>query len=309
MRQHKGCPLQTRTDCGTKNGVIAAAQCYCRSNDDYPFQGEQAHSFGTSHHNQRIENWWSPLKKTCSSWWITFFKDLVEEKQLNLCDEFTKECLWFSFNGVLLDSLDEVQLYWDTHYIRSSRHKTTAGVPDILLIIPEEFGGIFILFLTMVRYLTLSIMTYDLPLLNQLGLPKVHKSFDTLPPFRLIIDTTGTAHQPVAKFLTKLLIPLTINEFSIKDTFDAVSDINNLPRKLFDDGYRFVSFDVKSLFTTVPLKKTVDIILNRICRSKLISTTLTKRTRKKLILDSCTKTVFSMENTINKLMAFLWVPP
>ena len=96
------------------------------------------------------------------------------------------------------------------------------------------------------------------------GLPKIHKSFDTLPPFRPIIDTTGTAYQPVAKFLTKLLNPLTINEFSIKDTFDAVSHINNLPRKLFDDGYRFVSFDVKSLFTNVPLKKTVDIILNRI---------------------------------------------
>ena len=61
-----------------------------------------------------------------------------------------------------------------------------------------------------------------------------------------------------------------------------------------------------NLFTNVPLKKTVDIIL----KSKLISTTLTKRTLKKLILDSCTKTVFSltvMENTINKLMVFLWV--
>ena len=71
------------------------------------------------------------------------------------------------------------------------------------------------------------------------GLPKIHKSFDTLPPFRPIIDTTGTACEPVAKFLTKLLNPLTINEFSIKDTFDAVSHINNLPRKLFDNGYRF----------------------------------------------------------------------
>ena len=83
---------------------------------------------------------------------------------------------------------------------------------------------------------------------------------------------------------------MTINEFSIKDTFHAVSHINNLPRKLFDDGNRFVSFDVISLFTNVPLKKTVDIILNRIYKSKLISTILTKRTLKKLILGSCTKT-------------------
>ena len=93
---------------------------------------------------------------------------------------------------------------------------------------------------------------------------------------------------------------MTINEFSIKDTFEAVSRINNLPRKLFDDGYRFVSFYVKSLFTNVPLKKTVDIILNRIYKSKLISTTLTKRTLKKLILDSCTKTVFSLNEEYYK---------
>ena len=106
---------------------------------------------------------------------------------------------------------------------------------------------------------------------------KIHKSFDILPPFRPIIDTTGTAYQSVAKFLTKLLNPFT-NKFSGKDTFDAVSHVNNLPRKLFDDRYRFVSFDVKCFFTNVPLKKTVDIFLNRIYKSKLISTTLTKRT-------------------------------
>ena len=141
VRQNKGCPLQTRTDCGTENGVIAAAQCYFRSSDDGPFKGEQTHCFGTSHHNQRIENWWSHLKKTCSSWWINFFKDLVAEKQLNLEDEFTKECSWFSFNGVLQDSLDEVQLYWNTHYIRSSWHETRAGVPALMFRIPEEFGG------------------------------------------------------------------------------------------------------------------------------------------------------------------------
>ena len=121
------------------------------------------------------------------------------------------------------------------------------------------------------RYLTLKTMTYDIrPTSTQParahGLPKIHKSFDTLPPFRPVIDTI----EELLKFLTRLLNPLTINEFSIKDTFDAVSHINNLPRKLFDDGYRFVSFDVKSLFTNVPLKKTVDIILNRIYKSKLI---------------------------------------
>ena len=69
-------------------------------------------------------------------------------------------------------------------------------------------------------------------------------------------------------------------------------------------------FDLKSLFTNVPLKKTVDIILNRIYKSKLISTTLMKRILKKLILDSCTKTVFLLYGEYDnqmKLMVYLWV--
>jgi hypothetical protein len=123
VRQNRGCPLQTRSDCGSENGVIDAAQCYFRSSDNGPLQGAQAHAYGISTHNQRIENWWSHLKKTCTSWWIKFFKYLVENKQLNLDDEFTKECLWFALNGVLQSSLDEVQLYWNTHYIRPSRHE------------------------------------------------------------------------------------------------------------------------------------------------------------------------------------------
>ncbi len=57
VKQNGGCPLQTRTDCGTENGIIAGAQCYLRADDDGPFSGEQAHIFGRSTHNQRIENW------------------------------------------------------------------------------------------------------------------------------------------------------------------------------------------------------------------------------------------------------------
>ena len=97
-----------------------------------------------------------------------------------------------------------------------------------------------------------------------LGLPKIHKTFDSLPSFRPIIDTTGTAYQPVAKYLAKLLNPIVTNEFTVKGSFDAVTHINNILRNLFNDGYRFVSFDVTSLFTNIPLKKTVNIILKRI---------------------------------------------
>ena len=60
----------------------------------------------------------------------------------------------------------------------------------------------------------------------------------------------------------------------------------------------FASFDVKSLFTNVPLQRTINIILDRVYNNKLIATQLKKRTLKKLIKDTCSKTVFSANNKL-----------
>ena len=46
-----GCPVKVRSDCGTENGVLAAIQCEFRGSAD-------AHVFGSSPANQRIEGWW-----------------------------------------------------------------------------------------------------------------------------------------------------------------------------------------------------------------------------------------------------------
>ena len=125
------------------------------------------------------------------------------------------------------------------------------------------------------------------------GLPKIHKPYDTLSKFCPIIDTVDSTHYNVGKFLTNLLNPLTLNDHTIKDSFDAASRIRNIPKNLFDQGYVFVSFDVTSLFTNVPLTRTINVILNRVYNQNLIQTDLKKSTLKKLIKDTCTKTVFS----------------
>ena len=96
------------------------------------------------------------------------------------------------------------------------------------------------------------------------GLPKVHKAFSFLPKFRPIIDTVNTPYYNVGKFISSQLNPPTSNEFSLSDSFDAVSSIKNIPEHLFLDGYQFVSFDIESLFTNVPLTRTVNIVLDRI---------------------------------------------
>ena len=121
------------------------------------------------------------------------------------------------------------------------------------------------------------------------GLPEIHKVFENIPLFRPIIETTGTTHHPVAElvYLSELLNPLTHNDCSLKDSFDAAMVISRiLPQVRENDEYMFISLDVVSLFTNMSLKKSVNIILKRIYNEKQITTPLSKRSLKKLNLDT-----------------------
>ncbi|XP_066926566.1 uncharacterized protein [Clytia hemisphaerica] len=112
------------------------------------------------------------------------------------------------------------------------------------------------------------------------GLPKTHKTYQRIPKFRPIIDTTGSTHYNVGKYLANLLNPLTINEFTLKDSFETTTRIRNIPNELFEQGYVLVSFDVVSLFTNVPLQRTIKIILDRVYKDEEIATTLKRSTLK-----------------------------
>ena len=64
------------------------------------------------------------------------------------------------------------------------------------------------------------------------------------------------------------------------------------------DGYKMVSFDVKSLSTNVPLEKIFDITLERIYDRKEINTQIT-RPETKEVLTLCTKNVhFIFDNQV-----------
>ena len=130
------------------------------------------------------------------------------------------------------------------------------------------------------------------------GLPKTHQHYELLPKFRPIIDTTNTPYYGISKFLSNLLNPLIENEYIVQDTFCAAKKIREIPKELFEDGYRFISFDAESLFTSVPLSRTINIILDRIYNQNLLTTNMKKRTLKKLLKDCCTKNAFTFNNVI-----------
>ena len=126
------------------------------------------------------------------------------------------------------------------------------------------------------------------------GLPEIYKPFQYPSKFRPIIDTINTTYHGIGKFLTSLLNPLAKNEYVVKNSFEAAAKINSTSFGYISDEYTFVSFDVESLFTNVPLKKT--IILNRVYSEK--KSTLSKRSLKKLLLDAYTKTAFSFNKKL-----------
>ena len=51
------------------------------------------------------------------------------------------ECLWFCFADIIQQDLDHVKDFWNSHYIRSSRHETVSGRPNELFFLPEMDGA------------------------------------------------------------------------------------------------------------------------------------------------------------------------
>ena len=66
--------------------------------------------------------------------------------------------------------------------------------------------------------------------------------------------------------------------------------MEKIKQKKVPEGFPMVSFDVKSLFTNVPLETTIDIILRRIYTNHELTTSLTKKEMKEILL-LCTKNV------------------
>lgn len=135
VEEHGGCPIKVRTDCGTENGIISAMQCEFRGSTD-------AHVYGSSPANQRIEGWWSFFRRNRSTWWINYFSDLIEKEQFHQGNMLEEEALWYCFSGILQKDLNMLKEHWNTHQIRDSKHNTIPGKPDELYLLPECHGGV-----------------------------------------------------------------------------------------------------------------------------------------------------------------------
>ena len=96
---------------------------------------------------------------------------------------------------------------------------------------------------------------------------KMHKfesiSDNTLEQLKLrpIIDQTGTYIYKASNVVAKYLGPLPKNQYTIRDLISFLDLLKNVP---YDDNYEDVSYDVESLFTSIPVQETIDYTLYRI---------------------------------------------
>ena len=142
VKEVGGCPRLIQTDCGTENGIIASLQSVFRSQDQDQFSGLRSHRYGTSTSNQRIEAWWSILRRFRSEWWISLFKDLATYGAFQSGNLKHMFCLQYCFMDLIQKDLDEVAQLWNSHIIRPSRMaECPSGIPDEMYFFPQNSGN------------------------------------------------------------------------------------------------------------------------------------------------------------------------
>ncbi|XP_033747511.1 uncharacterized protein LOC117332637 isoform X2 [Pecten maximus] len=137
----KGCPMVLQADPGTESGIMGSLQCLFRHTSNASFSGIRSYRVVRSIFNQRIEAWWSVMRRQQCEWWISFFKDLVEFGGLHKGTINEMHCIRYCFMPLLQMDLDHLMDRWNNHYISHSRQAACpGGRPAVLYRLPEASG-------------------------------------------------------------------------------------------------------------------------------------------------------------------------
>ena len=111
------------------------------------------------------------------------------------------------------------------------------------------------------------------------GLAKIHKALeDGTPAFRQILLAIKTSTYNLAKFCNQLLKLLRGNDYTIKDSFSVANEVLDFYASCFME-----SFDIKSLFSNIPLTEKLNLCVQNLYRSQRHVNNLTKSSFYKLL--------------------------
>ena len=90
-----------------------------------------------------------------------------------------------------------------------------------------------------------------------------------IPQFRPILSAINTPVYKLAKYLVPILSLLTVNDYTVKDSFTFAKEVLNFDHNLF-----MASLDVESLFTNIPVDESIknavdDLFSSNMYRGKL----------------------------------------
>ena len=108
--------------------------------------------------------------------------------------------------------------------------------------------------------------------------------------FRPIISQIGTYTYNDAKVIAEYLKPLRSNQYKISDTQAFASLIKDQPP--LNDDEKFVSYDVDSLFTNIPVAETIKYVIHQIYTEKKIPPICSQLIFKRLLLKLTTECSF-----------------
>ena len=95
--------------------------------------------------------------------------------------------------------------------------------------------------------------------------------------------------------MNKLLTPLSKSDYNILNTEDL---IRRLREAIISAEYKIISFDVKNLFTNVPLDKTIGFIFQKVYEENKTQINIPKRVLKELLYLWFKQLHFTFNNNI-----------
>ena len=101
------------------------------------------------------------------------------------------------------------------------------------------------------------------------ALPKLHKKRKAgqPPPLRPKISSTNACNYNLAKYFSSILTPLIPVDHSTKNSFSSSMNSHLSTHQLHVKNF-FISYDVESLFTNIPLTETIDLAIDTIFTDK-----------------------------------------
>ena len=131
------------------------------------------------------------------------------------------------------------------------------------------------------------------------GLPKVHKPvINNIPTFRPILSAIGTPTYNLCKFLVPKMSVLTMNEYTIMDSFSFAKEISS-----YNSNSYMSSLDIVSLFSNIPLEETIDICVNSLYENTEKIDDINKVDFRELLSVALSETCFTFDGKMHKQIA------